>query len=746
MRKLLALGAAAVLVLGLLGCDLLFPKEEEAITDFVTGVTISGDRIVGTGESKQMTVWVGFPVDLSAAVTVSGNPSYTLAWSAGSADLTVDADGLVTGVTPNADGVVVTASAGGKSDIVNIIVEAAPAGLTLGFDTGLLEFQTIASTAAYPQPATVTRSGTTAADYVITMSNISGTFKETDTLQGSSYLLFNSPITGNFEAVAAIKLTGATGQADRFAAGLGMFGVDGQGLVTLDSVAALMSKRNKSSPDVRSQYSKYNESGNIAAGNPSIGITLDELRAYHIFKIKRVGANVTFTANGVEGVVPIIPDGSPAATQGMVAALGGSVKVGLMAAGVVAEIAGFSVTLLDTDGVTVTGTPYTEGDLPSVAFAVNSIAVTGPAGSETEATVVTTEMTKTIQLTPAYVPANASIGNTVTYAVSAGDEAAVTVDANGLVSVSAIGDGEAVITATSGNGKTATYAIHMVDPTAPVTAVAIPATLRIVGGQQSTLTVSSVTPSYVGDKTVAWASSNTSVITVDAVTGVVAVAAGATVGQSATITATSNQTNTVVSNDCVVTVIGGTNYAFPTANWWTGANQAALLASATIPADGSSTNFIALTTATLNSLDGLSYKSNSAGNLRLRAHSVNGNSVNYNGASVANAIPAVGQSLVDVPSRFIQIPIPAGALANVKIDVTIKPITNAAGSLTSQVALVGSDGMILALSPINTISGTTMVLSWDGLKGTLTDTKLIFSRNGATNGGIDVFKITVGEY
>ena len=88
----------------------------------------------------------------------------------------------------------------------------------------------------------------------------------------------------------------------------------------------------------------------------------------------------------------------------------------------------------------------------------NSSAIEVELISVSPSTVSNLQVGNTLQLTVSYNPVDANVGNSVTYVSDATNVA--TVDANGLVK--AITAGNAVITVTSGNGKTATVNVTVV--------------------------------------------------------------------------------------------------------------------------------------------------------------------------------------------------------------------------------------------------------------------------------------------
>ena len=144
-------------------------------------------------------------------------------------------------------------------------------------------------------------------------------------------------------------------------------------------------------------------------------------------------------------------------------------------------------------------------------------------------------------LSVTYTPADAD-GRSVTWTSS--DNNVAIVDANG--NVTAVAEGAAIITATSGNGKTAQCAVVVSKKANPVTAIALnKTTLRLTEDENETLSVT-YTPADADGRSVTWTTSNGNVATVDAQGKVTAVAEG-----TAIITATSVNGKTA---QCVVIV------------------------------------------------------------------------------------------------------------------------------------------------------------------------------------------------
>ena len=184
--------------------------------------------------------------------------------------------------------------------------------------------------------------------------------------------------------------------------------------------------------------------------------------------------------------------------------------------------------------ITLTGA---NGVTAAVTVNVTEIHISSVTLDKTEATV---EAGETVQLTATVAPANHTDDNTaVTW--SSSDETVATVDANGLVT--AVAGGKATITATTWNGKEASFEI-----TIPVhiEAVAMNKTATTIAkGFTEILSVTITPANATDDTTVTWTSSNEEVATVDANGKVTAVKVG-----EAVITATVGTFKT----ECTVTV------------------------------------------------------------------------------------------------------------------------------------------------------------------------------------------------
>ena len=152
---------------------------------------------------------------------------------------------------------------------------------------------------------------------------------------------------------------------------------------------------------------------------------------------------------------------------------------------------------------------------------------------------MTLEVGETGTLTATVKPDDAT-DKTVTWTSS---NTAVATISSGIVTAKKAGT--ARITATSSNGKTAVCAVAVKDPVIPATGISLSKTaLTLEIGKTSTLTAT-ISPSNATDKTVTWASSDTTVATVSG--GIV----NAKKAGTAAITVTTSNGKTAI---CIVTV------------------------------------------------------------------------------------------------------------------------------------------------------------------------------------------------
>jgi uncharacterized protein YjdB len=213
-------------------------------------------------------------------------------------------------------------------------------------------------------------------------------------------------------------------------------------------------------------------------------------------------------------------------------ALGGRVITWASSNSSVASVDGSGLaTGVSAGSATITAT--SEGHSGSAAFTVSAVTVPVAAVTVSPASAsVTAGQTVQLTATPKDANGNTLTGRTITW--TSGNTSVATVSSSGLVS--GVAAGSATITATS-EGKSGTSAITVTAVTVPVATVTVsPASASVPAGQTAQLTATPKDSSgnTLTGRTIAWASSNTSVATVSSSGLVRGVVAG-----SATITATS---------------------------------------------------------------------------------------------------------------------------------------------------------------------------------------------------------------
>lgn len=197
--------------------------------------------------------------------------------------------------------------------------------------------------------------------------------------------------------------------------------------------------------------------------------------------------------------------------------------------------------IISNRGYVSTSTGYFEANSAEETkpVAVKSVSITG-SGKKLS-------IGETMQLTAVITPSDAT-DQSVTWSSSKPEVA--TVDAKGLVTAVAYGNTVITVTTTDG-GKTATYALQVINPEdAKVSVNSV-----VIQGNRGSMTVGGtmqltavVSPSNANDKSVVWTSSDEAVIKVDAQGLLTAVAVG-----RATITVTTNDGAKTASCDVFVT-------------------------------------------------------------------------------------------------------------------------------------------------------------------------------------------------
>ena len=193
------------------------------------------------------------------------------------------------------------------------------------------------------------------------------------------------------------------------------------------------------------------------------------------------------------------------------------------------------LTAVSTGTTTVTATT-SSGKTATCTVTVQPVgaAATGITLNKTTATVKIGEYTKLIATV---TPSNAA-DKTVTWSSSNANIARVTQEGDVLGTA----NGTAVITATTSNGKTATCTITVTPAGVEATGISLNTSSLSLNVNQTVTLTATVTPNNATDKTVTWATSNSSVATVQ--NGVVkAIAQG-----TATITATTSNGRTATCN------------------------------------------------------------------------------------------------------------------------------------------------------------------------------------------------------
>ena len=126
-------------------------------------------------------------------------------------------------------------------------------------------------------------------------------------------------------------------------------------------------------------------------------------------------------------------------------------------------------------------------------------------------------------------------------------------------------------------------------------------------------------------------------------------------------------------------------------------------------------------------------------NLRIRATNGASTALNYNGGESADI--SSGTTISGL-SRYVKIPVDGAGT----ITVEYAGVSSDKGSKTCQIALLDETGGYLGGETVNTLkddAGVTQQHTFDITVTKATSVYIVFSRNGASGGGIDLYKIEV---
>lgn len=204
------------------------------------------------------------------------------------------------------------------------------------------------------------------------------------------------------------------------------------------------------------------------------------------------------------------------------------------------------VTAVGVGSATITVTTVNGSFTATCAITVNPVRVTGVTLNQSTATLT---VGGTVSLTATVAPSNATNKN-VTW--SSNNTSAATVNSNGVVT--AVGVGEATITATTADGSFTASCVVTVNPVAVTSVTLDRSTASLEVGNHIQLTAT-VNPNNATTKTVTWTSSAEGVATVSNTGYVTAVSVGsATITVASTTDATKNATCVITVKDHVTTV------------------------------------------------------------------------------------------------------------------------------------------------------------------------------------------------
>lgn len=116
--------------------------------------------------------------------------------------------------------------------------------------------------------------------------------------------------------------------------------------------------------------------------------------------------------------------------------------------------------------------------------------------------------------------------------------------------------------------------------------------------------------------------------------------------------------------------------------------------------------------------------------------------INYNGGATtdisAPAFTAVYTGTSKTVDRYIMVPV----TKNGKVTVSYKTVGSAKGSTTCQLGLFSKAGTAIKVDTVDTVTATEGTLTAD-VTAAAEEVYLVFSRNGAGGGGVDIYSIVV---
>ncbi len=489
-------------------------------------------------------VFVGSTITLSASVEPGDATNQIITWSSGTTSVaTVDASGVVTGVSSGtsvitattADGnfpatktVTVTQPVTGISDISGELSVFVGSTITLSASVlpGDATNQTITWSSDASGVATVDASGVVtgvaSGTAVITATTSDGNFPATKTVTVTQPVIGISDISGastvapgsSITLSASVNPPDATNQAiswsssDKSVAAVGLT----SGVVTGESAGTAVIT-------ATTDEGNFIATKTIIVSKPVTGIS-DVSGASSVF----VGSTITLSAS---------VDPGDATNQTITWSSGTTSVATVDASGVVTGVAA---------GTAVITATTVEGNFP----ATKTVTVTQPViGISDISGASTVAPGSTITLSASVDPANAT-NQAITW--SSGTTSVATVDASGVVT--GVAAGTSVITARTSDGNfTATKTITVTKPVTGISDVS-GASSVFVG---STITLSaSVDPGDATNQTITWSSGTTSVATVDASGVVTGVAAGTAVITATTVEGNFPATKTVIVTQPVI--------------------------------------------------------------------------------------------------------------------------------------------------------------------------------------------------